>query len=196
MWPLLLCSLLSLTVILERAFFWLRINVADDRDAIDKLLESCRTRDRRGDGEQTEERSGRHGAVYGMLLRGMAHHEYSASRAMEAVALEELKKMRRGMNILDTVITVAPMLGILGTVTGIIGSFTALGQAGIADPQAVIAGIAEALITTAAGLIISVATVFPFNYFNSRIEDAQDLFEHCGTRLEIAREHVCREKER
>jgi biopolymer transport protein ExbB len=54
--------------------------------------------------------------------------------------------------------------------------------------MSVVSGIAEALITTAAGLGISVGTVFPFNYFNSRIEDARDLFEHYGTRLEIAQE--------
>jgi biopolymer transport protein ExbB len=196
MWPLLLCSLLSLTVILERAYFWLRVNIADDRDTIEQLLETYRTHGRHGGGEQAADGSSGHGAVYAMLLCGLAHHEFSASRAMEAVALEELKKMRCGMNILDTVITVAPMLGILGTVTGIIGSFTALGQVGVADPQTVVAGIAEALITTAAGLVISAATVFPFNYFNSRIEDAQDLFEHYGTRLEIVREHACRTQDR
>jgi biopolymer transport protein ExbB len=192
MWPLLLCSLLSLTVILERAFFWMRVNVADDRDAIERLLETYRTHGPRNMEQNLEETAG-HGAVYAMLRRGIAHHAFAASKAMEAVALEELKTMRRGMNILDTVITVAPMLGILGTVTGIIGSFTAMGQAGPADPRAVTAGIAEALITTAAGLIVAVGTIFPFNYYNARIEDAQDVFEHYGTRLETSRGYACRE---
>jgi biopolymer transport protein ExbB len=121
-----------------------------------------------------------------MLASGTAHAGFSGSKAMEAVALDALKSMRRGMPILDTVITIAPMLGILGTVTGIISSFDLLGQSGVEDPKAVVAGIAEALITTAAGLGISIAAVFPFNYFNSRIENAQDTFEHYGTRLEIA----------
>jgi biopolymer transport protein ExbB len=196
MWPLLLCSLLSMTVILERAFFWLRVNIADDRNAIESLLETCRAHDPNDGGEQTANEAAGHGAVYAMLLSGVAYHGFSASKAMEAVALEELKKMRRGMNILDTVITAAPMLGILGTVTGIIGSFTALGQAGPGDPRTAIAGIAEALITTAAGLIISIGTVFPFNYYNARIEDARDLFEHYGTRLETARPRDTRQTAR
>ncbi len=67
--------------------------------------------------------------------------------------------MRRYMTVLDTMITVAPLLGIFGTVIGIISSFDLLGSSGIEHPQAVTAGIAQALITTAAGLGIA---IFPF----------------------------------
>jgi biopolymer transport protein ExbB len=184
MWPLLLCSLISLTVSLERLFFWMKANIGDDASASEKLLEDYR---QHGPDWRPFPSPGSlpPGAVLGMLLNGLAHREFSASKAMEAVALTELKKMRRGMNILDTMITVAPMLGILGTVTGIITSFDMLGQAGVEDPRTVVAGIAEALITTMAGLSISVASLLPYNYFTSLMEDAQDLFEHYGTRLEI-----------
>lgn len=180
MWPLLLCSVTSLTVILERLYFWTRLNLDKNKGAIESLLEACRTG---GTSDALERKN--EGAVYSMLLSGIAHAEYSSTKAMEAVALEEIKAMRRGMPILDTVITIAPMLGILGTVTGIISSFEMLGQTGVDDPKSVVSGIAEALITTATGLGISLATIFPFNYFNSRIEDAQDVFDHYGTRLEI-----------
>jgi biopolymer transport protein ExbB len=98
--------------------------------------------------------------------------------------------MRRGMRVLDTIITVAPMLGILGTVSGLITSFDMLGQAGVEEPKAVIAGIAEALITTAAGLTISIAVVFPYNWFNALTEDALSAFEHYGTRLEMIHERL------
>jgi len=180
MWPLLLCSITSLAFILERAWFWSRLDLDNDKGAIEALLESFRLRQK-----GLTVAPGRQGAVFRMLASGMAHEDFSCSRAMESVALSEIKAMRCGMPILDTIITIAPMLGILGTVTGIIASFDMLGQTGVEDPKAVVAGIAEALITTAAGLGISVATVFAFNYFNSRIEDAQDIFEHYGTRLEI-----------
>jgi len=185
MWPLLLCSLVSLTVILERCLFWMKADVGKDRAISEKLLEDYRLGgpdwipQPYGDGQAAC------GAILKMLLSGLAHRNFSSSKAMEAVALDEIKKMRRGMNVLDTIITAAPMLGILGTVTGIITSFDMLGQVGVDDPKAVVAGIAEALITTAAGLVISVGTVFPYNYFNARIDDALDLFEHYGTRLEI-----------
>ena len=180
MWPLLLCSIISLTVILERAWFWLRLDLDKDKPAIEALLEAYWTGTARDAAPQRNA-----GAVFRMLLSGIAHTGFSSNKAMEAVALDAVKAMRRGMTILDTIITIAPMLGILGTVLGIITSFDMLGQTGVEDPKTVVAGIAEALITTAAGLTISVVTVFPFNYFNSRIEDAQDLFEHYGTRLEI-----------
>ena len=73
--------------------------------------------------------------------------------------------MRRFMGVLDTMITVAPLLGIFGTVLGIIASFEMLGSAGIDNPQAVTAGVAQALITTATGLGIAILSVFPYNYF-------------------------------
>lgn len=189
MWPLLLCSLASLTVILERAVFWWRYDLARDAEGIEFLLEYCRQ------GKDVAIDPGkkiRKGAVFKMLQSGIAHWEFSSTRAMESVALDEVKKMRRGMSLLDTIITAAPMLGILGTVMGIINSFDMLSQVGIEEPQAVVAGIAEALITTAAGLIISVATVFPFNYFNSRVEHAQDVFEDYGNRLEILLDYSMR----
>ena len=188
MWPLLLCSLVSLTVIVERCLFWVKADLRQDRNMGEQLLEDYRL----GGPDWTPESAASgtakgmiKGAITRMLLTGMAHHNFSSPKAMEAVALDEISKMRRGMNVLDTIITVAPMLGILGTVTGIITSFDMLGQVGVDDPKAVVAGIAEALITTAAGLVISVGTVFPYNYFNARIDDAVALFEHYGTRLEI-----------
>ena len=182
MWPLLALSLVSLTVIIERLTFWLRKDIARNRQALEDLLEAVRL-DRGPD--EAHKSSGHEGSVCRMLLSGLAHRDFSSTKAMETVALEELKHMRRGMSVLDTIITAAPMLGILGTVTGIISSFNILGQMGVQEPQAVVSGIAQALITTAAGLIISIVTVFPFNYFNARIDDAEQLFEHYATRLEI-----------
>jgi len=94
------------------------------------------------------------------------------------------------MVVLDTMITVAPLLGIFGTVIGIITSFQVLGATEIADPKAVTGGIAQALITTATGLGISITTVFPFNYFNSRIDDAIHVMEKYATSLEVVYENM------
>lgn len=182
MWPLLACSIASLAVTLERAWFWTRLDLDRDKAAIEGLLTDF------VNGENAPFRREDRGLVLSMLASGMAHAGPFRAKAMEAVVLDAVKRMRRGMPVLDTVITIAPMLGILGTVLGIISSFDMLGQAGVEDPKTVVGGIAEALITTAAGLGISVATVFPFNYFHSRIEEAQDRLDAYGTRLEIARE--------
>lgn len=112
------------------------------------------------------------------------------TKAMESAAAEEIKRMRRFTTVLDTMITVAPLLGIFGTVIGIITSFELLGASGIEHPQAVTAGIAQALITTAAGLGIAILSVFPFNYFNSRVENATLIIEKYATSLEIVYERL------
>jgi biopolymer transport protein ExbB len=85
---------------------------------------------------------------------------------------------------------VAPLLGILGTVIGIILSFDMLAQEGIENPQAVTGGIAQALITTAAGLTIAILAVIPFNYFNAKVEQAVQIIEQYATSLEIVYEKL------
>ena len=104
--------------------------------------------------------------------------------------------MKSAMAILDTIITMAPLLGILGTVTGIIQSFDLLGQLQVEDPRGVADGIAEALITTAAGLVIALGTLLPFNYFISRIQRETRRLEQVATQFEVVyrkgQEHAAR----
>ena len=120
-----------------------------------------------------------------ILVCGLVHKEFSLSKAMEMAALEEIKRMNKHLPILDTMITAAPLLGILGTVLGIIHSFDMLGSVGIQDPQAVTSGIAQALLTTAAGLFVAIFTLFPYNYFNAKVEKARIRIEKYATSLEI-----------
>jgi biopolymer transport protein ExbB len=187
MYPLLACSILVLTVIIERALFWISVNMHRNRHLIDEVLELCRT----GDWESVRIKTkGSKDFIIKILLTGIVHREFSMTKAMESAAAEEIRKLRRYMGVLDTMITVAPLLGIFGTVIGIIMSFEALGSAGIEHPQAVTAGIAQALITTATGLGIAILSVFPYNYFNSRIEKAALNIEKYATSLEIVYEKL------
>jgi biopolymer transport protein ExbB len=187
MYPLLACSLLVLTVILERLLFWITVDLSRNRELIEDVLEFCR----QGDWEAVRTRvSGSKDFIIRVLVSGILHREFSMAKAMEATAAEEIRNMRRYMGVLDTMITVAPLLGIFGTVIGIIASFEALGAAGIDQPQAVTAGIAQALITTAAGLGIAILSVFPYNFFNSKIEKAVLNIEKYATSLEIVYEKL------
>ena len=179
MWPLLLCSVVSLAVVLERFWFWHKMKPEQDVANADIILAQL-AKDRNCIPQVDHP-----GCICRVLTAGLCCGTESVEKAMFIIAMRSTAKMRRGMNILDTVITVAPMLGIIGTVTGIIASFESLAIAGVGDPKAVIGGIAEALITTAAGLFISVGTLFPYNYFNTRIERAQDLIEMYASHLEI-----------
>ncbi|MBA4368687.1 MAG: MotA/TolQ/ExbB proton channel family protein [Desulfobacterium sp.] len=186
MYPLLACSIITLTVIIERTFFWIKVSMNYHQEVIDKILELSQT----ADWEAIRKiAAGSKNYIVRTLISGILHRDYSMVKAMESAASEEIRNMRQYMGILDTMITVAPLLGILGTVTGIITSFNVLG-AGIENPEAVTGGIAEALITTAAGLMIAIPTVFPYNYFTLKIEQAALSIEKYATGLEIVYEKL------
>lgn len=192
MYPLLACSIISLTVIIERVFFWIREGMRRDQSLVDEVLELCRV----GDWETVKAKaSGSKDHIIRVLASGILHREFSMTKAMEASSADEIKRMRRYLGVLDTMITVAPLLGIFGTVIGIISSFELLGSGGIEHPQAVTAGIAQALITTAAGLGIAIFSVFPYNYFSSRVENAILAIEKYATSLEIVYEKLVQKDE-
>lgn len=193
MWPLLACSLVVVTVIIERILFWTQIKRKRNRKLLDEILRLAEN----GDWQQIKERTrGCEDHVIRMLNVGIMHRDYDMSKAMEAEAQDMVKKMSQFMTVLDTMITVAPLLGIFGTVIGIISSFKMLSVGGIGDPKLVTGGIAQALITTASGLAISIITVFPYNFFKSRIENAIHVMEKYATSLEVVYKKIAdRERE-
>jgi len=193
MYPLLGCSILALTVIIERIFFWIREDLRRDQTLVDNVLEFCQ----KGNWAAVREKvAGSKDFVIRILVSGILHREFSMGKAMETAASDEIKRMRRYLGVLDTMITVAPLLGIFGTVIGIIMSFELLGAGGIEHPEAVTAGIAQALITTASGLGIAILSVFPYNYFNSRVENAALAIEKYATSLEIVYEKLVQPPEK
>lgn len=182
MWPLVGCSLVVATVIFERALFWLSLEKHRNRKLMDQVLTLAQS------GNWTEIRekaTASQDHVIHILVAGILHRDYDMARAMEAETEVVLQRMQRFMPVLDTMITVAPLLGILGTVLGIINSFNMLGAEGIADPKLVTSGIAQALLTTAGGLIISIVALMPYNYFNTRIDRAIHVIEKYATSLEV-----------
>ncbi len=192
MWPLLACSFVALSVIFERSLFWVQIRKRRNRQLMDEILHLAES----GEWEAIKEKSqGCEDHVIKMINIGIMHRNWDMSKAMASEAQYRVKKMAKYMTILDTMITVTPLLGILGTVIGIISSFKILGSGGITDPKLVTSGIAQALITTATGLTISIATVFPYNYFKSRIDHAADIMEKYGTSLEVVHNKLLQEKD-
>jgi len=182
MYPLLICSLISVAVIVERIIFWLSAERGRDTLLISDMLQMAE----KGLYEKAAQRArGSRDYIARILLEGIVHRSYSLSQALAMGAEEEIKRMRRNLTILDTIITLAPLLGILGTVMGIIDSFHLLGAAGIESPRVVTEGIAQALITTAAGLTIAIMTLIPYNYFLSRIERSTREIEKFASSLEL-----------
>jgi biopolymer transport protein ExbB len=182
MYPLLICSLVSVAVIVERILFWLSAKRERDNLLISDMLQMAE----KGLYDKAAQRArGSRDYIARVLLAGIVHRSYSLSQALEMGAEEEIKRMRRNLTILDTIITLAPLLGILGTVMGIIDSFHLLGAAGIESPRVVTEGIAQALITTAAGLTIAIMTLIPYNYVLSRIERSTREIEKFASSLEL-----------
>jgi biopolymer transport protein ExbB len=187
MYPLLACSIIVMTVIIERIIFWIGMHKKRNKALVDEVLDLCRT----GNWETIRVKTkGSKDYIIRILVSGILHRDFSMAKAMESAAAEEIKRMQKYMTVIDTMITVTPLLGIFGTVIGIILSFEILGTSGIEHPELVTAGIAQALITTASGLGIAILSVFPYNFFNSRIEKAALDIEKYATSLEIVYEKL------
>ena len=181
MWPLLACSLLSLTVIIERAVFWARQRRQPAlTEELFRLSEEGRFEEALARGRDSRD------TVVRMLAAGLGSRRHGLAEGMEVAAGEEVDRQKRGLGILDTIITLAPLLGIFGTVTGIIQAFDFLSLKGVPDPQAVTAGIAEALITTAAGLTVALMTLIPYNAYIHRVERSAKILSQIGTQFEMA----------
>jgi len=173
MWPLLIVSIVALAVTIERTWFWFNLHTGRESRRYRQLLNAFRN----GDRSKAESILRSPGSVYDRLARRMLEDGPD-----DATALEEIDNLRtqteRFSSVLSTIVTASPMLGILGTVTGIIQSFELLGgNQSIIDPNDVSGGIAEALITTAGGLVIALMALFPYMIFRTQSDRALNRFE-------------------
>ncbi|MGD8400426.1 MAG: MotA/TolQ/ExbB proton channel family protein [Bacillota bacterium] len=163
MYPLLFCSILALIIIIERIIFFSRLSEwADEELRLFKLYI--------GKGKWDEVRvmatkwRSPVGRVVGVAVKQHDLEPDGLEAAMQLAGEMETQRLQRGLGVLDTIVTASPLLGLLGTVTGIIKSFTALSVTGTQAPQLSL-GIAEALYTTAVGLSIAIPALFFLNWF-------------------------------
>ncbi|MCK6447178.1 MAG: MotA/TolQ/ExbB proton channel family protein [Planctomycetes bacterium] len=181
MWPLLLASILALGAVIERLFFLANERRKRDPDAMERLFEEVekgRIAEAIRIGKQSKD------YVVRPLTYALEHAEKSLSNALVYAQAQELKRFRRGISVLDTVITLAPLLGLLGTVTGMMGSFSLIGGE-LSAPGAITGGIAEALIATAFGLGIAITALIPFNYLNTKLDEVTQDIDAAATQLEL-----------
>jgi biopolymer transport protein ExbB len=186
MWPLLLLSILSLTVVIERVLFWWRI-LTRERETAGRVLEAAQ-RDWRSAGDLA--RSAIDQPIGRFLNAGLELKDQEpdvVQLAMEASAQEELAAMHKGDKILEAVIAIAPLLGLLGTVLGLINSLGSirLGDLGTTATENVTLGISEALITTATGLIIAIVSLAFYRVFQGLVAQQAKIFQKAGNELEL-----------
>lgn len=181
MWPLLFAALLAFGTVAERVCFL----IIEQRKRDPQAIESFFTAVSQGDTEGAISAGNASSfCVLRALGYALTHREKSLENALLFAQEQELKRFRRGIPILDTVITLAPLLGLLGTVTGMMGSFSLIGGE-LSSPGAITGGIAEALIATAFGLGIAITALIPFNILNNKSEEARREIELAATQLEL-----------
>ena len=186
MWPILVTAIIAVAVAIERVVWWVR--EARRRDA--RLLDQILARIEQGEIEEASRLASRsEDPVIRMIWHGLNHVHCSMQGAMQMAAGIELERAGRFLAVLDTIITLAPLLGLLGTVTGIMHSFSFVGDEELAAVK-VSGGIAEALIATACGLGIAMFCLIPFNYFQRRIERLRFDLETQATNVEVMLEKV------
>src|SRR6266480_1189497 len=181
MWPILIVSVIAVAVVLERAFWWIGRWMRRDPKRIEKVFTAIET----GDVTEASRLSrGSRDPVLRMMWNGLNHQHASLQGALQVAAGIEIKRAGRFLVVMDTLVTLAPLLGLLGTITGLIRSFSFLGNEELAV-QAVTGGIAEALIATACGLGIAIFALIPFNFFTSRVSNLEFELQTAATNLEV-----------
>lgn len=182
MWPLLATSLVSLSIIVERMIFLWRQRSSNRPEDVAEILSHVR----RGALDQAAAiAAGSKDPVAQVLGQGLLRRKKSLSDALMQAATQHMALYTKGISALETIVTLAPFLGLLGTVTGMIRAFGLVGAQELDTPVAITGGIAEALIATAFGLTIAIVTLVPLNALNSLQRRVRRRMEHAATELEI-----------
>jgi biopolymer transport protein ExbB len=186
MYPIAVVTVFAICIFIERVFWWLRFSAKRSVKQLDEVYEKLEA----GNLAQAIAQAAKStDPVVRMIHHGLNHRHTSMQGALEVAAGQELRDAGRFLSAMDTIVTLAPLLGLLGTVTGIMGSFTSIGGSELAVEK-VTGGIGEALIATAAGLGIAIGTLVPMNYYHSRLAALKfDLEAAANNVLILAAQH-------
>ena len=180
MWPMALLFFLAICVIFDRVIWWLKLRSRIDTNRQEAARESLGL----GEFDKAWQTSHHADPFLENLRDGLSHATTSPLAAMQLHASNLLEKSEARLWVLSTVITLAPLMGLLGTVVGIMGSFNFVGNDQLAVTK-VSGGIAEALIATAAGLGIAILCLLPFNFFRKKTSLLRGKLEHWINHCEL-----------
>jgi biopolymer transport protein ExbB len=181
MWPILLCAVVAVAVVGERSFWWWRESRRREPEKLERLLTALENSDVAA-ATQIAERS--KDPVIRMIYNSLSHMHTSVQVALQMAAGIEMERAGRFLNVMDTLVTLAPLLGLLGTVTGLMRAFLKVGEAEL-SVVAVTGGIGEALIATACGLGIAILSLVPLNFFSAKTARLQFELETAASNVEV-----------
>jgi biopolymer transport protein ExbB len=182
MYPLLLSALIALTVIIER-FYVFNKRYTTPPELVSRVVSLLKSKDLVKASALCEANKT---PVSAVLAVGMSHFDSPIEEmelAMKNEAEEWMPHLEKRIDVIDTVITAAPLMGLLGTITGMMSSFRVMSEKGVNEPNAITGGVAEALIATATGLVIALFCLVAYNYLSSRVKIFIYNLEAAGSRL-------------
>ncbi|MBS9779337.1 MAG: MotA/TolQ/ExbB proton channel family protein [Moraxellaceae bacterium] len=177
MTPIIVCSIIAMVISIER-FMKLKMHIVAPENLRERLVNTLRTH-----GEISRQQLDdikEHTPLGDILATGLLYKQYgveSMTMHMENRASVQIHTLEKNINMLGTIGAISPLLGLLGTVLGIISSFLAITDGAMKDPTLLAGGVSQALITTAAGMIVAIPTLVSYRYFQRRIVDINAEFE-------------------
>ncbi len=180
--PLAICSMLAVTVLVER-FLALRKADRGGEELVARIKQAYRAGDGAEALEECEQFGGPVANVLAAGLRAFLRGE-PITEAMQEQTLADQRTLNRRLMVLDTIITLAPLLGLLGTVLGMISAFRIISVSGTSHPAGITGGVAEALIATASGLAIAIVCLIGFNWCRDKLRQTTEEIEFRATQLE------------
>ncbi|QSR84237.1 MotA/TolQ/ExbB proton channel family protein [Methylacidimicrobium sp. B4] len=183
MWPIAVLAVVTAAVLVERAVFILQTNLQRDPKSVRTVFDLVG----RGAIEEATSSASRSKDVVAQVLgEGLRHRGSSLTEALAEGASAALHRFHRGLVVLDTAVTLGPLLGLLGTVTGMMRAFSLVGGGELAGKQAAITGgVAESLLAVCFGLGVAIVAIVPLNFLNARAERVRREIEASATRLEM-----------
>lgn len=179
------CSVVTLAVALERAYYF-----SKRRGNSDDILETSLRKIRKGDlGEASRDiESTRHplGPVVSQLFRSNQVSGQPADERLQISLSQQKMLLEKNLGVLGTMAAVAPLIGLLGTIWGIMRAFQSMSMTGSTSPSVVASGVAEALLTTAAGIIIAVPAILLYNHYTRRMNVMLTVAENCARSVRAA----------
>lgn len=182
MYPLVLCSVLMIALIIERAIT-LKKSLTDPEALLEDIQAKYTPGGDTAAAIDLAKSRGVIGRIFARGLRNATRNADAIEMAMEHEAASETPNLEANLQVIKTIVNIAPLLGLLGTIAGMITSFRAASQAGLSNPTQILGGISEALISTATGITLAVIGFLAHNYFSNLVRKTIEDVEYFGAEL-------------
>jgi biopolymer transport protein ExbB len=177
--PLLISALVALTLIFERLYYFKKVYYLSNADYL-SLKSEVEGKNFKRVADVTTAQDKPLSSIFATGATSFDLSEAELEKVLTRKAQTWIPLLEKRLEVLDTIITAAPLMGLLGTITGMMASFQVLSTNGVNEPNAITGGVAEALIATATGLVVALVSLIFYNYFNSKVRQTLDHMEAVG----------------